>query len=143
MKFFLFALILSLGSSVMACEVYNYKDAIECVKIDALERYDEGELPHSVGATKTEDGKIAFQKITGIYSEYDYIAVVEVHYDEDQLLYYQINKGQSVEPVFVDEFNLVDISYDVPELSSMTEEEALKVLSLEIPLVESMEDFHL
>lgn len=124
------------------CDVDNYKDAIDCIKRDSNQRHGEGELPHSVGVTRLQEGKNAFRFITGSAANVTYVGVVEVHYDEDYLLYYEIERGQNVEPRLIKEFNIVDITFDVPALERRGPKELEEVLSLYIPLVGSMADFH-
>ena len=101
----LLGLSLLLASSAFAgtCNVKNYKDAIECITKDSYSRYTEGEIRQSVGVTRLEKGKLAFEKITGKKPTATYVGVVEVHYDEDQLLYllqflipYQLNCDEQI-----------------------------------------------
>ncbi len=108
----------------IVCNVENYKDAIECIKKDADKRFAEGEIPHSVGVTKYHKGKKAFHHITSVEATKTYVGVVQAHYDEDIMAYYEISKGKAVSPVLVKSFNIVDMyddernaSYSVDELS--------------------------
>lgn len=142
MKSLLLALGLVSTGAFADCDVHNYKDAIECIKADAYERYQEGEEEHSIGVTKFRKGKASFKKLTGKNATHTYVGVVQVHYDEDQVLYYEINKGKNVAPVLVKDMNQVDLFYYFPEMEKLKEAEVLKILSLNIPLKGSMEGFH-
>ena len=141
----LLGLSLLLASSAFAgtCNVKNYKDAIECITKDSYSRYTEGEIRHSVGVTRLEKGKLAFEKITGKKPTATYVGVVEVHYDEDQLLYYEINRGENVEPVLVVDFNIVDLTYQAPELEELEDKQLEEILTLFIPISGSLSGFHL
>ncbi len=44
----------------------------------------------------------------------DYIAVVNVHEDEDQILYFALSNGENQTPVKIEEFNTVDIFDEYP-----------------------------
>lgn len=141
-KLLLLVITLSFHVHAQDCKIQNYSDAIECIEKDAYKRYQEGEMKHSVGVTKLATGKKAFELMTGKVSSADYVGVVEVHYDEDQILYYEISKGENIVPVLVSDYNIADIMYDVPALENFETERALLTVRLEIPLVGSMKDFH-
>ena len=146
MKYFIALILVQfvLSAQAKTCKVENYKDAIKCIKADASKRYAEGELPHSAGVTSRDKGKDLFELITGYLAPRYYVGVVQVHYDEDQLLYYTVNRGPRAKPILAAEFNMVDITYHAPELEKLLDTPGAleKALSLEIPLVGSMKDFH-
>ena len=120
------------------CKVKNYKDAIACIKKDSYKRYGEGEMPHSVGVTRYRKGKKAFQELTGKKSKRTYVGVVQVHYDEDQLMYYEINRGKRVSPKLVKDYNMVDMAWELglEEDATISEEK----LRLYIPNIEGFHD---
>ena len=131
-----------MSSYATTCNVKNYNDAIKCIKKDSYKQYGEGELKHSVGVTRLKKGKEAFRILTGVESKATYVGIVEVHYDEDQILYYEIDRGQNVKPKLIKDYNIVDVTFHVPALEN-TEENLEDILSLYIPLTGSMKDFHL
>ena len=134
----------SMNIYATTCDVYDYMDAISCIEKDSYERHGEGEEKHSVGVTRFKKGKEAFKTMTGKETNAHYVGVVEVHYDEDLILYYEIEKGKNVAPVFVKEYNIVELVYDPPEeLKGMEEKGEIEIISLFIPLKNSMEGFHL
>lgn len=148
----LILLVISLNSFAITCDVYNYKDAINCIKKHSYIEYSEGEMEHSIGASKTEESKKAFEVMTGVKPKTTYVGVVEVHYDEDQLLYYEIERGTGISPKLVLSYNIVDLMYDydggiyqdldIDELPKEKIEEIEKNVSLHIPYVGTMNGFH-
>ncbi|MDA8792562.1 hypothetical protein N9N67_04915 [Bacteriovoracaceae bacterium] len=128
-----FSISTSTSFAKTVCKVKNYKQAIKCIKKDALKRYQTGEMPHSVGVTKKVKGKNIFKEITGKKPTKKYVGVVQVHYDEDQMLYYQIGKGRKVSPELVFEENIVDFGWDKNK-EFTTEEMAL--------YISNIKDFH-
>jgi hypothetical protein len=89
-------------------KVYSKKEAYNCIEEFAYELHGEGELPHSIGVTSYRKGKWSFRKITGLDQKFDYVAVIQVHYDEDLLLYIAIDKGRDVRPILGRTINMVD-----------------------------------
>jgi hypothetical protein len=122
------------------CNVKNSIDAKQCLRIDSNKRYSEGEMEHTIGVTRYRRGKKAFKKITGKKPTTKYVGVVEVHYDEDQLLYYEIPVGENVSPILVGDYNTADISDDYYDEDGEVTEGAEYTYALKI---KDLEDFHL
>ncbi|MBT3984003.1 MAG: hypothetical protein HOE90_21790 [Bacteriovoracaceae bacterium] len=122
------------------CNVKNSIDAKECLRIDSYKRYSEGELEHTIGVTRYRRGKKAFEQITGKKPTTKYVGVVEVHYDEDQLLYYEIPVGKNVSPVLVGDYNTADLSEDYYDEDGEVTEGSEYTYALKI---KGLEDFHL
>tara|TARA_Y100000590_G_scaffold291057_1_gene327748 strand:+ start:79721 stop:80095 length:375 start_codon:yes stop_codon:yes gene_type:complete len=119
------------------CDVFNHHDARACIEKAAYAVNGEGELPHSVGASRFRKSKKAFEKITGIVPSKTYVGVVEVHYDEDELMYYQVARGKSVTPELVYSVGLPDLLYEMDVEDSEELDEDFFALYLDI------EEFHL
>lgn len=129
----------SLSLAQEPCSVSDYRDAIACVRAWADEKDAEGELPHTVGVTSRTKGKKAFEEITGVKPTRDYVAVVEVHYDEDQIYYLEISKGENVKPVLRLSTGNVIIMDDLG-IEGEASEEIVSKYRLHI---DALEDFHL
>jgi hypothetical protein len=121
------------------CSVKNYKDAIACIKKDSYKRYGEGEMPHSVGVTRYRKGKKAFQTLTKKKSRRTYVGVAQVHYDEDQILYYEVNKGKRVSPNLVKDYNMADMAWELDMEGDEDGQFSEELLRLHIP---SIDGFH-
>ena len=142
MKTIITLALITLSTSAFAdvtCTVRNHIDAIACIKEAALEVNGEGELDHSVGASRFAKSKEAFEAITGVKPTATYVGVVEVHYDEDEIMYYQVNRGENVTPELVYSLTTPDIGYEfeIGEDEDLDDYESFFALYLEI------EEFHL
>ena len=95
-----------------SCKVYNSKQALTCLTSLANETHGEGELPNSIGITRQKAGFLAFKallnesgitgskkkKVLKTLKKAAYVATVMVHFDEDEIHYYAINRGKKVTP---------------------------------------------
>ena len=145
MKFLVLTLTLLQSTySSGACNVQNYYEARSCVYQDAQARFGTGKVPHSVGATRRQNGKDLFEMITQESANSEYVLVVQNHDQPNQLHYYKLERGQNVKPELVKSLDLNKFnSSQIGSYSTAGKKETLKALSLRIPLVGSMKSFHL
>lgn len=140
MKTIITLALLTISSTAFAdvtCTVRNHTDAKVCFQKAAYAAFGEGELAHSVGASRFKKSKEAFEIVTGTKPTMTYVGVAELHYDEDELMYFQVSRGEDVTPELVYSVSLPDLGYETDLGDDEELNEELYSLFLDI------EEFHL
>lgn len=135
----LFVLALSTQVFASTCNVYNYKSAIRCIEKWSMEQEGVGEMPNTVGVTRKAKGRKAFEKITGVVPKATYVGVAEIHYDEDILLYVELEVGEGVSPKLVKSTSSPDI-YNEHDLEDDAPQSLVDLYRL---YIHGLKDFHL
>jgi hypothetical protein len=124
------------------CNVSNHKNAARCIEAAAYRLDEEGEIPHSVGVTTSRKGKEAFKTVTGKTARGHYVGLAEVHYDEDEIMYFELDQGEEVSPRLVTEVNVVNV-HEENEEEMETEAGRTRIENLYKLYIDTIEGFHL
>lgn len=116
--------------ALVSCSIQKLSDAKKCMKAEAKAQ-PEYEEPNDVLVTNRKDlladliNSLAYGDRSAELAKIaaaDYVAVMVIHGDEHELVYYTLNKGANVEPQVLFSENVADLgyadAYDVQPLPS-------------------------